>query len=88
MNLKEILVATLMPAIQAVGEAELTELLGKLKASNPEVYPGFIKSMYGNFKLLEQLAAKTSSKIDDGLVEMVLDVLTQLSTTDNIQLTD
>jgi hypothetical protein len=76
MNFKEILVGTLMPVIKSLGQAQISELLAKIKEHNTEeLYINTLKSLYSSFSLLNEVAIKTKSKIDDGIVDMILDTV-------------
>jgi hypothetical protein len=87
MNLKEILVSTFLPAIKAVGQAELSEILSKIKEHNTiEMYTSTLKSIHSSFTLLKEVAVKTKSKIDDGLIDMVLETIEQAASDDDIEL--
>ena len=87
MNLKEILVNTFLPAIKVVGKAELSEILSKIKEHNTEeVYTSTLKSIHSSFTLLKKVAVKTKSKIDDGLIDMVLETIEEAAADDEIPL--
>lgn len=87
MNLKEILVSTLLPAIKTIGKAQLAEVLAKIKQNNTqEVYENTLKSAYSTFSLLDVEAIKTKTKIDDGIIDIVLETVKDAADEDGIEL--
>jgi len=83
----EVLVSVLMPAIKSVGKAELKEVLSGIKQHNtPELYKNTLQGMYSDFLLLREGALKTKSKIDDGIVDVVLEAVQESAAADNIVL--
>lgn len=86
-NVKEIIVAAVMPAIKSVGKLEMQDVLNGIKAHNtPEVYENTLKSLNSNFTLLKGVTDKTSNKIDDGIVALVLEAVQENAAADGITL--
>lgn len=86
-NIKEALIAMLIPAIKGIGKLQLSEVLSKIQEHNtPEVYENTLKSIHSSFSLLKQVAEKSKTKIDDGLIDMVLETVEEAADDDNVQL--
>jgi len=86
-KVSEILVSVLMPAIKSVGKSELKEVLSGIKAHNtPDVYKNTLQGLYSDFSLLKEVAVKTKTNIDDGIVDVVLEAVQETATSDNIVL--
>lgn len=84
---QEIIVAAILPAVEAVGKAQLLEILKKIKTNNtPEVYSHTLKSVYSAFSLMKDLTTKTKTKLDDGVVNMVLEAVEEAAEDGNIEL--
>lgn len=87
-RITEILVAAFMPAVKAVGQAEIADLLSQLKTHvPPDEYSAILNSIYSAFSYLRLVALKTSTKIDDGLVDLVLEAVIAQANADSIALT-
>lgn len=86
-SLKEILIATLLPAIKSVGIMELTTVLNKIRESKkaPE-FEDILKSLHGSFSILLFYAKKTKTKIDDGLIQTVLEAVENVAEENDIEL--
>jgi hypothetical protein len=83
----EIIVATLMPAIKAIGKAELKQVLSGIQEHNtPEIYANTLKGLHSTFLLLKEEAVKSKTKIDDGIVDLVLEAVTESASEDGIEL--
>ena len=73
---KEIMIATMMPAIKAIGKAEMEAILSDVKEHNTaEIYRATLQGLHSNFSLLKEAAYKTKTKIDDGIVDLVLEAV-------------
>jgi hypothetical protein len=86
-NIKEIIVASVLPAIKEVGKLEMKEVLLGIKEHNdPEIYKNTIRGIYANFSLLRSAAVKTRTVVDDGIVELVLAAVRECAESDEINL--
>ncbi len=73
---KEVIVAAMMPAIKAIGKAEMGSVLSGIKEHNTaEVYRTTIQGLHSNFSLLKHAASKTKTRIDDGIIDLVLEAV-------------
>jgi len=73
-KIHEILVSALLPTIKTVGKIEMENVLSGIKDHNPpDIYRNTLQGLYSNFTLLKDVAYKTSTKIDDGIVDLVLE---------------
>lgn len=87
MNIHELLVSTLMPVIKSVGKAQLKDIFAKWKEHNgPEVYVPALKGIHAGFKLLHEVALKTATKIDDGIVDTVTEAIEEFAAAEGIEL--
>lgn len=86
-KIKEIIVEAVLPAIKAVGKLEMKIVLSGIKEHNTaETYRNTIQGLYANFSLLKEAAFKTRSKIDDGIVDLVLEAVKDSADADGISL--
>jgi hypothetical protein len=86
-SVKEIIVATIIPMVKEVGKLELKDVLSQIKAHNtPELYHNTLQGLYSDFSLLKEVTVKTKTKIDDGLVDLVLEAVTETAAADGIVL--
>ena len=75
-KIKEILVEAMLPAIKAVGKAEMKTVLTRVKDHNtPEIYQTTLQGLYSNFSLLKQAAYKTKTNVDDGVIDLILEAV-------------
>jgi hypothetical protein len=66
----------LVPAIRSVGKAEMKILLSGLREHNSQdFYDNVLKSIHSNFILLKDIAAKTKTRFDDGIIGLVLEAV-------------
>jgi hypothetical protein len=73
---KEIVVGAMLPAIKAVGKAEMVAVLSGIKENNTaEIYRTTLQGLHSNFLLLKHAAYKTKTKIDDGIIDLVLEAV-------------
>ena len=73
---KEIMIGTMMPAIKAIGKAEMEAVLSGIKEHNTaEIYRTTLQGLHSNFSLLRDAAYETKSKIDDGIIDLVLEAV-------------
>lgn len=75
LNLKELIVAGIMPVFKGVGKAQLEDLLQQLHDHEPAVYADTMKGLYSAAKVLHKLADKTKSKIDDGILDTIIEAI-------------
>ena len=86
-KLHEILISSLLPIIKTVGIIEIKEVLAKFaEEEKPVSLSQFLKAMNSNFELLAEVAKKTKTKIDDGLIETILEAVRQFANENDIQL--
>jgi hypothetical protein len=73
-KIHEIIVAALIPTIKTVGKLEMENVLSGIKEHNTlEIYKNTLLGLYSNFSLLRDVAYKTPNRIDDGIVDLVLE---------------
>lgn len=83
----DIIVNFFLPAFKGVGKAELAKVLEKIQLHNTiEVYTNTLKSINSSFSLLKEVAIKSNTKIDDGLVDLVLEAVRESAAADGIAL--
>lgn len=87
LNLKELAISILLPAIKEIGTAEIEDVLAGVKSHNtPEVYANTLKSIHSSFTLLKEATQKTKTKIDDGIVDLILAAVESAASDDDIEL--
>jgi hypothetical protein len=85
-NIKEIIVASVLPAIKEVGKLEMKEVLSGIKEHNePEVYKNILRDLHVNFSLMRRVAITTRTIVDDGIIELVLEAVRETAEVDNIK---
>lgn len=86
-KIKEVLIEALIPVIKAVGKKEMQSLLSGIKANNSDiVYKKILQSIYSDFSLLKEVALKSKTKIDDGILDLVLEAITEHAAPDGIEM--
>ena len=86
-KVKEMIVEAVLPAIKAVGKVEMKIVLSGVKQHNrTEIYQNTLKGLYANFSLLKEVASKTNTRIDDGIIELILESVNESAEIDGIVL--
>ena len=86
-TIKEIIVASLLPAIKEVGKLEMKEVLSGIKEHNEsEIYKNTLQGLHSNFSLLRKAAIETRTIVDDGIIELVLEAVRESAEADDITL--
>lgn len=86
-NIKELMIAALLPALKEVGKLELKEVLSNIQAHNSlDIYTNTLKSMNSSFLMLKEVAVKSKTMIDDGIIDIVLEAVKESAQEDGIQL--
>jgi len=86
-KINELIVAAVLPAIKEVGKLEMENVLSGIKEHNtPEIYKDTLQGLHSNFSLLKEAATKTNSKLDDGIIDLVLEAVEANATADGIVL--
>jgi len=86
-KIKEIIVASFLPAIKAVGKVEMKNVLSGIKEHNTaEIYQNTLQGLHSDFSLLKEAALKTKTQVDDGIVDLVLEAVKENADADGIVL--
>lgn len=86
-KIKEAIVEAVMPIVKAAGKVEMEIVLSGIKEhNNTDVYKNTLVSLYSNFSLLKEITIKSKTKIDDGIVDLVLEAVKEKAAEDNIVL--
>jgi len=86
-KIQELIVGAVLPAIKTIGKVEMEHVLSGIKQSHsPEIYRNTLQGLHSDFSLLKAAALKTSSSIDDGIVDLVLEAVQQSAQADGIVL--
>jgi hypothetical protein len=86
-KIKEIIVASVLPAIREVGKIEMKQVLAGVREHNKtETYQNVIKGLYANFSLLKEAASNSKTKIDDSIVDLILAAVKESADIDGIVL--
>lgn len=85
--MKDLLLNILMGALKQSITLYLKAVLQKIQDNNSrEVYENTLKSINSNFLLLDEVAKKTTTKVDDDAIEAVLAAVRQSADEDGVQL--
>lgn len=88
LDLKELLLAGIMPVLKSVGKAEILDVLAKVQSNNtPQMYEQTLKAIHSSFSLLKEVTVKTKTKIDDGIVDLILEAVEEAASDAGIDLT-
>ena len=75
-KIREIIVASFLPAIKEVGKIEMEAVLSGIREHNaPEIYQTTLRGLHSNFSLLKEVAVKTKTQVDDGIIDLVLEAV-------------
>jgi len=86
-KIKEIIVEAVLPAIKAVGKVEMEGVLSGIKEHNtPEIYKNTLQGLHSDFSLLKEVAIKTKTRVDDGIVDLILEAVQESADADGIAL--
>jgi hypothetical protein len=86
-KVNEIIIKAILPTIKAVGKLEMENVLSGIKEHNtPEVYKNTLQGLHSDFLLLREVAVKTGSKIDDGIIDLILEAVQESADTAGIAL--
>ncbi|HJS53678.1 MAG TPA: hypothetical protein VJ765_04015 [Chitinophagaceae bacterium] len=86
-KIKEILIETMLPAIKAVGKAEMKAVLSGIKNHNTvEIYQTTLQGIHSNFSLLREAAHKSKTRIDDGIIDLVLEAVKESADEESVVL--
>jgi hypothetical protein len=88
-KIKEAIVEAVMPIVKAAGKIEMEVVLSGIKEhNNTEIYKNMLVSLYSNFSLLKEVTIKSKTKIDDGIVDLVLEAVKEKAEQDDIVLSN
>lgn len=86
-NLKEVLVSAVLPALESIVSAELSTAFQSVQQHNtPEMYANTLKGLHSGLVLLKTEVAKTKSRIDDGVIDMLISSIEDAASEANITL--
>ncbi|MEP6676607.1 MAG: hypothetical protein ABJA78_15705 [Ferruginibacter sp.] len=75
-RINEIIVEAVIPAIKQIGKAEIVMVLSGIKDRHTEeTYHNTLNGLHSNFLLLKETASKTKTRINDGIIDLVLDAV-------------
>lgn len=85
--MKELLASIGLAAVTSIGRAQLIEMFSKIKENNnAELFENALISTYSTFSMLAELAAKSKTKIDDSIVAMVLQAVSEVASDNGVEL--
>jgi len=77
-KIKELIVASVLPVLKEVGKIEMKQVLEGIRKNNdPSVYKNTLMSLQANFLLLRQAAIQSKTNIDDGIIDLILETVTE-----------
>jgi hypothetical protein len=86
-KIHQLLATAFLPAFKAVGKAEMETVLTGIRDNNgPDTYHNTLQGLHSNFSLLKEAASKTKTRIDDGIVDLVLEAVKESADADGIVL--
>ena len=86
-NFSDFLVNLFSPMLKAAGKFYLKSVLQTIQEHNTvEVYTNTLKSINSSFGLLNEVAKKSKTKIDDDLIEAVLEAVQESAQEDGVTL--
>ena len=86
-KVKEIMVAAILPAIKEVGKIEMKQVFSGIKDHyTPEMYRNTLRGLHSNFLLLRQVSVKTKTKVDDGIIDIIIEAVKESADSDGIVL--
>ena len=84
-KIKEVIVEAVLPTIKVVGKIQMTNVLSGIKQhNNQEIYRNTLQGLYSNFSLLKEAAVKSKTRIDDGIVDLVLEAVKESAKAEGI----
>lgn len=84
-KIKEVIVEAVLPTIKIVGKIQMSNVLSGIKEHNtPEIYQTTLKGLYANFTLLKDACSRSKTKIDDGIVDLVLEAVIEKADAEGI----
>ena len=87
MSSTSIVVTIFLGAFKEAGKASVSELLANIKEHNDaDTYEQTLKAGSSFFTLLSKVAAKSKTKIDDGVIEIFLSPIQDAADADDITL--
>ena len=75
MNIGEVLIGALTPALQSVATVKLNELFDKIHEKDAEGHAAALKSLYVGASQLARLTDKTKTKVDDAIVDALVEAI-------------
>jgi len=86
-KIHEMIASAVLPIIKGVGKLEMQNVLLAIKENNPpEIYTNTLHGLHSNFSLLKDVASKTRSNLDDGIIDLVLEAVKESADNDGIVL--
>jgi len=86
-EIQEILVRAVLPIVKAVGKVEMEHVLWGVKENNSmETYGYTLQGLHSDFSLLKEIALKSKTSIDDGIIDLVLEAVKETAEADGITL--
>ncbi|HTQ63165.1 MAG TPA: hypothetical protein VMI12_00110 [Puia sp.] len=86
-EIQEILVRAVLPIVKAVGKVEMEHVLWGVKENNSmETYRNTLQGLHSDFSLLKEIALKSKTSIDDGIIDLVLEAVKETAEADGITL--
>ncbi len=84
-KIKEIIVEAVLPAVKTIGKIQMQNVLLSIKHHNTAaMYQGMLRGLHANFSLLKEAASRSSTKVDDGIIDLVLEAVKENADADEI----
>jgi hypothetical protein len=84
-TIKEVIASAVFPVIKAVGKIEMTNVLSDVKNRNSdEFYRRTLNSLHSSFSVLREVAHRSKTRIDDGIIDLVLEAVEERAESEGI----
>jgi len=84
-KIHEMIGVAVLPIIKGVGKLEMQHVILCSKEQNPpEIYESLLRKLHASFCQLKEVTANTKSHFDDGIVDLVLEAVTEIAAQDSI----
>lgn len=84
-KIHEMIGTAVLPILKGVGKLEMQHVILCSKEQNPpEIYESLLRKLHASFCLLKEVTVKTKGHFDDGIVDLVLETITEIAREDRI----
>jgi hypothetical protein len=89
MEVHEILLSAILPAIKSVSQLEIEMALSEVKErKGMEAYVNTVYGIYSGFAFLKETTIRTKTRVNDGILDLVLEAVMKSAMANNISLSE